>query len=104
MTRSPRQLFRDYVSSRSPWGPPWWIYGVTYGVANLVRQAVIIAIPAEVSTPVRIASWIVTILFTIGIVNTAAFVLGHRTQRHAPSDAPAFDMPVARPGPEQDAA
>jgi hypothetical protein len=95
--RSPRQLLSDYVSRRSPWGPPWWIYGVTYGAANLVRQVVIIAIPAEVSTPVRIASWVVTALLVIGVINTAAAILRRGTRRHDPRTH-------ARPEPRKEAA
>ena len=63
---------------------------VTYGVANLVRQVVIIAIPAEVSTPVRIASWVVTALLVILAVNAGASILRRGTH--------------ARPAPRKEAA
>jgi len=75
VTSTLRQLFRDYVSRRSPWGPPWWIYGVVFGAANLIRQVAIIIAPGEVSAPVGVASWVATVLLVIGAVNGAAAVL-----------------------------
>ena len=75
MTAAPGQLLQAYISRRSPWGPPWWVYGVTFGAANLVRQAAIHLAPGEVSTPVRVASWLVTLLLTVGVINTVAAVL-----------------------------
>jgi hypothetical protein len=80
MTVKLRQLLHDYASRRSPWGPPWWIYGVAFGVANLIRQAAIIAIPAEISQPIRIASWVATALLVFGLVSGVA-VLGRRQAR-----------------------
>lgn len=75
MTTAPRQLLADYISRRSPWGPPWWIYGVAFGAANLIRQGAIYLAPGEVSTPVRIASWLATLLLTFGVINTIAAAL-----------------------------
>jgi hypothetical protein len=72
---SVRQLFRAYVNRRSPWGPPWWIYGVAFGALNLIRQAVILLTPAEIPQSVRIASWGATALVVLGGVNLVAFVL-----------------------------
>ncbi len=70
-----RQLLRDYTSRRSPWGPPWWIYGVTFGAANLVRQSVIILTAAEIPQAFRVASWVATALVVVVAVNTVAGVL-----------------------------
>jgi hypothetical protein len=79
-----RQLVHAYINRRSPWGPPWWIYGVSYGAANLVRQAVIIATPAEVPQSIRILSWASTALLVIAVVNGVAFLLGRGRQRATP--------------------
>jgi hypothetical protein len=74
-----RRLMRTYTSRRSPWGPPWWIYGLAFGAANLIRQVVIAVAPAEIPTYARVASWVATALLVIGVVNTAALVRRHRT-------------------------
>jgi hypothetical protein len=70
-----RRLLHAYVTRRSPWGPPWWIYGVSYGAVNLVRQAVIIASPSEIPQSIRVLSWAATALLVIAVVNGVAAVL-----------------------------
>jgi hypothetical protein len=75
MTPAPRELLNAYISRRSPWGPPWWVYGVTFGAANLIRQAAIMLSPADIPNPVRVASWVATVLLTLGLVNGVALVV-----------------------------
>jgi hypothetical protein len=88
MTPAPRQLFQAYINRRSPWGPPWWVYGVTFGVANLIRQVAIMLSAAEVSSPARVASWVATVLLTVALVNTVAFALRRLTSRRHVDAAP----------------
>ncbi len=104
MTPKLRQLPHAYVHRRSPWGPPWWIYGVAYGAANLIRQAVTIVAAPDMSTPARVGSWAATALLVIGIVNTAA-VARRRRARHRDADtAPALEMAQSAGGPKEKAA
>jgi hypothetical protein len=105
MTPALRQLLRAYVSRRSPWGPPWWIYGVAYGAANLVRQAVAIIATPEMSTPARVGSWAATALLVIGIVNAAAAVVRrHEARKRAAATAPALELARSAIGPKEEAA
>ena len=78
-----RQLLHAYTSRRSPWGPPWWIYGVAFGAVNLVRQAVIILTPAEIPQSIRVASYLVTALAVVVVINGIAVTL--RRRRDPPS-------------------
>ena len=66
------------MSRRSPWGPPWWIYGVAFSAANLVRQGVIIVTAAEIPQALRVASWVATALIAVVVVNTVAVALRRR--------------------------
>jgi hypothetical protein len=68
MTTQLRQLLHTYLSRRSPWGPPWWIYGVAFAAANLVRQIVIIVMADDTPQALRAASWVATALVVILIV------------------------------------
>jgi hypothetical protein len=104
MTPTLRQLLRAYVHRRSPWGPPWWIYGVAYGAANLIRQAVTVVAAPEMSTPARVGSWAATALLVIGIVNTAAVVRRRRTRHRDADAAPALEMAHSAIGPKEEAA
>ncbi|MGH9230575.1 MAG: hypothetical protein ACRD07_17930 [Acidimicrobiales bacterium] len=104
MTSTLRRLLRDYVGRRSPWGPPWWVYGVVFGTANLIRQVVIIVAPGEVSAPVRVTSWVATVVLVIGAINGVAAVLRRRARPHQrarpsvrPSDAAGRRVPAAAP-------
>ena len=99
-----RQLFRAYVTRRSPWGPPWWIYGVAYGVLNLIRQAVILVAATEMSTPARVASWAATALVVVVVVNTAALVLRQRATRRDTDTVRVHEMAHADIGPKEEAA
>ena len=78
MTSQLRQLLHAYTSRRSPWGPPWWIYGVAFGAANLVRQVVIIVTTAEIPQAIRVASWVATALVVIIVINSVAVALQRR--------------------------
>ena len=78
MTSQLRQLLHAYTSRRSPWGPPWWIYGVAFGAANLVRQVVIIVTTAEIPQAFRVASWVATALVVIIVINSVAVALRRR--------------------------
>ncbi len=89
MTSALRQLVRGYLSRPSPWGPPWWIYGVAFGVLNLIRQGVIVLAAPGLSTPLRVASWAATALVALGAVNTVAAVLRRRTPCPVHETAPA---------------
>lgn len=104
MTPAIRQLFRAYVRRRSPWGPPWWIYGVSYGVLNLIRQVVILLAGRELSTPIRVASWVATALVVVGVVNTVAVVLRHRTSGRDTEMVHAHEMAQSDIGPKEEAA
>ena len=99
MTARLRQLLHDYATRRSPWGPPWWIYGVAFGVANLIRQAVIIAIPSEIPQVVRIASWVLTALLVFGIVTGVAVVRRIVTRRDVPAIDGRGGQPALDPAP-----
>jgi hypothetical protein len=88
-----RQLLHAYASRRSPWGPPWWIYGVAFGVANLVRQALIIVTSAEIPQGIRVASWMATALVVITVNNSLAVVLQRRGDG-APSGQPQTLDPI----------
>ena len=63
------------MNSRSPWGPPWWIYGLAFGAANLIRQIVLIATTAEIPQAFRVAAWATTALVVIIVINTIAAAL-----------------------------
>ena len=91
MTSQFRQLLHAYTSRRSPWGPPWWIYGVAFGAANLVRQIVLIVTTAEIPQAFRVASWAATALVVIIVINSVAVAL----QRG--SSPPSQDNPGRRP-------
>jgi hypothetical protein len=83
MTRELRQLLRLYLGRRSPWGPPWWVYGVAFGTANLIRQVVIIVTPVEIPQSIRVVSWVATALVVVVIINGVAVMLGRRGNRRA---------------------
>jgi hypothetical protein len=65
MTAQLRQLLHTYLSRRSPWGPPWWIYGVAFAAANFIRQAVFIVIADDTPQALRAVSWVATALVVI---------------------------------------
>ena len=92
MNPTSHRLLRAYLSRRSPWGPPWWIYGVAFGAANLVRQALIIASPVEISAPARVASWAATALLVIAVVNMTAVVLRRLPARRDGDTAPVCEV------------
>ena len=104
MTRSVRQLSRDYVSRRSPWGPPWWIYGAAYGVLNLIRQAVIGLAAPDMSTAVRVTSWAATALIAIGGVTTVDVVRRRWTERSHTGTARVHETVHCDMGPNEEAA
>lgn len=83
MTTELRRLLHAYTSRRSPWGPPWWIYGVTFGAANVARQAFILTTDVKIPQSIRVASWALTALLVIAIINAACIALG-RGQRAGP--------------------
>lgn len=105
-----RQLLRAYADRRSPWGPPWWIYGVAFGTVNLVRQAAIILSGADVPQSVRVASYVATALAVIVATNGVAVAmrrLGSATEGQQRELAPMWplrrpdgrrDVPAASPG------
>jgi hypothetical protein len=99
-----RHLFDAYVSRRSPWGPPWWIYGLAYGVLNLVRQAVILLAAADISTPARVVSRLATALVVIVGVNAVAFVHRRLAARPADDGSHAVTMARSERGPKEEAA
>ena len=41
MSATIRRSARAYLDRRTTWGPPWWVYAVALGAANLVREAVL---------------------------------------------------------------
>jgi hypothetical protein len=95
-----RHLLHTYTSRRSPWGPPWWIYGVAFGAANLVRQGVIIVTSADISQAFRVASWVATALAVILVVNTVAIALGRRGTTGRMDDPTAGHL-VTTPSPDE---
>jgi len=104
MTPAVRQLFRAYVGRRSPWGPPWWIYGVAYGVLNLIRQAVIGLAAPELSTPGRVTSWAATALIVIGGVNTVDVARRRCSKRSHTGTARVHETAHPDMGPKKEAA
>ena len=110
MSSGLRQLLQAYMSRRSPWGPPWWIYAVAFGAANLVRQVVIVVIPPDIPQSIRVASWIATAVAVVAVINSVAVAQQRRghAARRAPAPALAPIWPLRRtddprPGPEQTA-
>jgi hypothetical protein len=103
LTVQPRHLLRAYTSRRSPWGPPWWIYGVAFGAANLIRSVVVIVSGAETSQPMRIAAWSATAIVVITVVNGVAVLLARRGDAAPRAHALAPLWPLRRDGrvPEQ---
>ncbi len=93
------QLLHAYTSRRSPWGPPWWIYAVAFGAANLVRQVVVVVTPSDIPQSIRVASWIATAVVVVAVVNGVAVVWQRRGHAapggHAPTLAPIW--PLRRP-------
>jgi hypothetical protein len=104
MTPEIRRLFHAYVSRRSPWGPPWWVYGVTYGALNVIRQAVIILAAADLSTPARVTSWVVTALVAFGGVNAVAAILRRWGERRDVLGIPVQETVPSCTGPKEEAA
>jgi hypothetical protein len=85
-------LFHTYVSRRSPWGPPWWIYGVSFAMVNAARQAVILMSGAAPPAVVGVAAWLASALIVIAVINAVAVA------RRAPADgASSAAMPPLRP-------
>ncbi len=83
----PRRLLHAYTSRRSPWGPPWWIYGVTFGAANLIRQAAVVATTADLPQGLGLVSWLATAFVVIAVVNTVAVVRQRRSAPPGPTHA-----------------
>jgi len=86
-----RRTARTYLDRRTPWGPPWWVYAVALGAANLVRQAVLWR--TDAGSAVGLAAFVVMVLVVFGAVTGTATLLGRRDLRR----------PAAGPdaGPEQ---
>ena len=84
MNLEPRQHLHGYLRRRSPWGPPWWIYGAAFGAANVIRQGAIIVTPSEVPQSIRVASWAATALLVIAVINGVAVLRGRRTDATTP--------------------
>ncbi len=83
-----RRTARTYLDRRTPWGPPWWVYAVTLGAANLVRQAVLWR--TDAGSTVGLAAFVVMVLVVFGAVTGTATLLGRRDVRRR-----------SRAGPEQ---
>ncbi len=98
MNSHPRELLHAYVSRRSPWGPPWWIYAAAFGVANVARHVLVIVDPAAVPQPVRVGMFAASALVVIAVVNTVAVVLQRRggTARRGAAGALAPVWPLRR--------
>ena len=59
-----RRTARAYVDRRTPWGPPWWVYALALGIANLTRQAIVWRTdPAPV---VGLAAFVVMLVVVVG--------------------------------------
>jgi hypothetical protein len=65
---------------------------------------VIILAAAEMSTPVRVASWAATALVAFAGVNTVAFVHGRRAGRRGPTPAPVHEIARHEVDPQEQAA
>ena len=93
-----RSRWHAYTTRRSPWGPPWWLYGVAFGAANLVRHVVIAMTPAEIPEAIRIASWLATALVVIIVINGVAVALHRRGDgdRHGPTHPLTPTWPLRR--------
>jgi hypothetical protein len=74
-------LASAYLSRRSPWGPPWWIYAVSFGALNIVRHAIVLMAP-EIPQPIRISAFVGTAVLVIVVVNAAAVVLQRASHMH----------------------
>ena len=74
-----RRTARTYLDRRTPWGPPWWVYAVTLGAANLVRQAVLWR--TDAGSTVGLAAFVVMVLVVFGAVTGTATLLGRRDLR-----------------------
>lgn len=91
MSPTIRRTVRAYVDRRTPWGPPWWVYAVALGAANLVRQALLWG--SDPGTAVDVASFLAMVAIVFGTVTGVAVLLRRHERRHL-SDPPAG-------GPEQ---
>jgi hypothetical protein len=69
-----RHLFHAYTSRRSPWGPPWCIYGVSFGAATLLRHTITLMNP-EIPQTLRVLTWLASALVVVVVVNGVAIVL-----------------------------
>ena len=73
MSSTIRRTARAYLDRRTPWGPPWWVYAVTLGAANLVRQAVLWR--TDAGSTVGLAAFVVMVLVVFGAVTGTATLL-----------------------------
>ena len=71
-----RRMARAYLDRRTPWGPPWWVYAIALGAANLVRQAVLWR--TDASSAAGLAAFVVMVPVVFGAVTGAAVLLGRR--------------------------
>ena len=79
MSATIRRTARAYLDRRTPWGPPWWVYAVALGAANLVRQAVLWR--TDAGAAVGFAAFVAMVLVVFGAVTGAAAVLRRRDVR-----------------------
>ena len=80
MSATVRRTARAYLDRRTPWGPPWWVYAVALGAANLVRQAVLWR--TDAGAAVGFAAFVAMVLVVFGAVTGAAAVLRRRDLGH----------------------
>jgi hypothetical protein len=65
-----KTALRTYANRTTPWGAPWWVYVVTIGAANLLRQMVM---PDDVATETQAATFM-TMVVGVAAVVTGAYL------------------------------
>ena len=91
-----RQLLHAYTSRRSPWGPPWWIYAVTFGAANLVRQGVVDPGGPPTNRSASL-SYVATAVVVIAVINSTAVSVGKTRRRRSAGTALVVRADLAAP-------
>lgn len=92
-----RRTVRTYLDRRTPWGPPWWVYAVALGAANLLRQAFLWR--TDAGTTVSLVTFVAMAAVVVGAVTGVHRLVGGRP--HGPGRGPGGHEHGRADGPEQ---
>jgi hypothetical protein len=70
-----KAVLRTYTKRTTPWGAPWWVYVVTIGAANVIRQLVM---PDDVSTATQIGTFVGMLIVVATLVTVVYLGLVRR--------------------------